>query len=116
MVKLILVLAQAPWAEQGDVNDHLDLTVQLTAQGRFDTAAFQAAPDHWTALRRRPDHHPRAYHLVRTDKAWALHSMDNDDEPLIDLSTDILRPGEVVGLQQPDGGKIWFRIVSVEPG
>ena len=114
MTKITMLLAQAPWAPNGDLNDQIDLLVQLNPQGHMDAAAYEADPESWVATRIRPGESPRPGRLMRVDGGWFVRGPKGDDEPLWDFTADILRPGEVVSLRQPDGTLLLFRIVAVD--
>ena len=116
MAKVAMRLAQAPWAPEGDLEDHLELRLHLDAQARPDLSAFEAAPEPWTATRCQPGHPPRTTRLTRVDGTWALCGPVGDNEPLWTVIGDMFRPGEIIHLRQPDGTTLLFRVVSVEEG
>lgn len=114
MLKITMVLAQAPWAPDGDVADKLEMRACLDQQAHLDAAAFAADPEHWTTRRDRPDHPARHGRLVRAGDGWALRNITSDDEPLWDVVGQAFRPGEVVLIRPPDGAELLFRVVAVE--
>ncbi len=115
MLKISMLLAQAPWAPSGDLGDRLDLYALLDMHGRLDGEAFFNTAIPWLATRNRPGQPMKTKQLLRLDEIWALQSLDGDDEPLSNLVGDIYRPGEIVTLHHPDGTDMLFRIVAVEP-
>lgn len=114
MVKVTMLLAQAPGQPQGNLDDKLEMQLELTAGGQIDLAAHQAAPSPWLALRERPGQMPRQSELIRLDENWALQSMRSEDDPLWTFEVGVIRPGELVRLGRPGGEEQLFRIVSVE--
>lgn len=115
MPTLRMMLAQAPWAPDGDLHDHAELRACLTPQGRLDAEACEAAPDPWVLTRHQPGQPVRAMRLAPLDGRWGLRSLRDDDEPLWTLDADTLRPGEIVTLRQPDGAELLFRVVAIDP-
>lgn len=114
MVKVTMLLAQAPGQPEGNLEDKIQMSVELTPGAQLDVAAHQAAPSPWLATRERPGHRTRQSELIRLDETWALQSMRSEDDPLWTFETGVMRPGELVRLGRPGGEEQLFRIVSVE--
>ena len=114
MVKVTMLLAQAPGQPEGNLADKIEMHVELTPGAQIDAVAHQAAPSPWLAMRERPGHAPRQSELVRLDETWALQSMRSEDDPLWTFESGVIRPGELVRLGRPGGDEQLFRIVSVE--
>lgn len=115
MVKVVMLLAQAPGQPEGNLEDRVELRLALTPQGQIDVAAHQNDTMVWPAVRQRPGHEPRESEVIRLDETWALQSMRGDDDPLWTLDGNVFRPGELVRLGRPGGEDLLYRIVSVEP-
>ena len=115
MVKLLLLLAQAPGLPEGDLSDRIELDLALTPQGQIDAAAWEADPTPWLATREHPSRGRRQFELVRVDDGWAMQSLRNEDAPLWTFAGTVFRPGELVVLRRPDGEELLFRIVSADP-
>lgn len=112
--KITMLLAMAPWSADGDLHDQIQMRVRLDALGRPDVAAYEADPESWIATRQQPGKPVRTGQLMRAGEGWGLRGIRGDDEPIWDLGLDLMRPGEVVSLRQPDGCDLLFRIVAVE--
>ena len=115
MVRLLLLLAQAPGFPEGDLTDRIELDVALTPQGQMDAAAWEADSTPWLATREHPSRGRRQFELVRLDEGWALQSLRSEDDPLWGFAGTVFRPGELVALRRPDGEELLFRIVSADP-
>ena len=117
MANVAMVLAQGPGLPDGDVEDRLAMQVQLNAVGQLDRAAWTAAPSGWTAVRTRPHHHEQSGEVALIDGDdgfWAVRRSSGEDEPLWLLESDVVRPGEIVSVRNPDGTRLLFRVVAVD--
>ncbi len=118
MANVAMVLAQGPGRPDGDVEDRLAMQVQLNAVGQLDRAAWTAAPLGWTVVRTRPDRPDQAGEMAlidgEADGFWAVRRSHGEDEPLWVVDSDVVRPGEIVGVRSPDGSRLLFRVVAVE--
>ncbi len=110
-----MLLARGPARPQGDLDDRIELRVTLTPQAQLDGTAWETGILPWIARRERPGHPPRTSELVRVDGGWALRSLGGENDPLSSLDVQIVRPGELAAVQEPDGGELIYRIVAVEP-
>ena len=115
MVKVLMVLAQGPGFPEGNVEDHMNLHVMLTAQGQLDAAAWETGHQTWATSRTRPGHAPRTGELVKIEEGWALRNVDGEDDPLYSFTVQIVRPGEIVQVSRLDGDEMLYRIVGIEP-
>jgi hypothetical protein len=51
---------------------------------------------------------------VAVDEGWGIRGTRGDDEPVWELHSRIMRPGEYLTLVGPDDAESLFRIVNVE--
>lgn len=114
MTKLSLVLVQGPGKLEGDLDDRLILSPELTPQGHMDVEAYHAASSPWLAWRLRSGAEPRALEIIRIDEGWALQSTSSEDDPIWTFDGSLFRPGELVRLRRPNGEDYLFRIVASE--
>ena len=118
MARVAMVLAQGPGRPDGDIEDRLAMQVQLNAVGQLDRAAWTASPAGWTAVRTRPDQAEQSGEVALIDGEaegfWAVRRSSGEDEPLWVLDSDVVRPGELVSVRNPDGSRLLFRVVAVE--
>ena len=61
-----------------------------------------------------PDREDWFGELVSIDGGWGIRGTRGDDEPMWELQSHILRPGEYLTLIAPDDSEWVFRIVNVE--
>jgi len=116
MTKITMLLARGPGLPQGDLNDRLTVHAALTGAGHLDLDAALGDTAPWVACRERPGQTVKKSELVPLDDGWFLRSLTGDDDPLWLFSAQVLRPGEPVFLQRPDGEELIFRIVASEAG
>ena len=114
MAKVLSLLARGAGHPEGDTDTGLELTACLTPNAHLDAAAFEHSPLPWPVRRTWPDREDWHGELVRVDEGWAIRAARGDNEPLWDVTTKIVRPGEYVTLRRPDGEELIFRIVGVE--
>lgn len=114
MTRLEMLLAQGPGKPEGDLEDRMVMTLDLTQQGQIDLDAYHVAPAPWLASRVRGDGERRALEIIRIDEGWALQSTNSEDDPIWTFDGHLFRPGELVRLRRPDGEEMLFRIVSAE--
>ncbi len=116
MTKVMMVLARGPEHPDGNIDDHFDLTVELTPQGLLDGAAWANSSTSWLTSRIRPDQPRREGELVKLDEGWAIRNLDNADDPLLAFSASIMRPGEIARVTRLDGEELAYRIVATQIG
>jgi hypothetical protein len=115
MVHVMMVLAQGPGFPEGNLDDHMNLHVKLTAQGHLDASAWETSTTTWSTARERSGHPTRTGELVKIEEGWALRSVGAEDDPLYSFIAPIIRPGEIVQISRLDGDEMLYRIVAVEP-
>lgn len=112
--RILALLSRAPDEPQGDTRTGIELTVCLNARGQLDPAAcLETTARVRRFWRDRPDWQGTLQRL--DDDRWGLQAATNPDEPLRELDTPVMRPGEYLTLRRPNGEELVFRIVSVEP-
>ena len=109
------MLAHAPGMPAGDLSHGMELIVCLTPQGQIDRSAYAVAPLPWRTRRSWPHREDWWGDLILVDeRQWALRAERDPDEPLWNVTLNLLRPGEYISLHRPSGEELVFRIVQVE--
>ncbi|MGH7155550.1 MAG: hypothetical protein ACREF3_16605 [Acetobacteraceae bacterium] len=114
LCRVTALLASGPGQPAGDTRTGLELVVCLDGRGQPDLDACRIEHD-WDVRRFWPDRPDWRGNLVRLEGgAFGMHSAGSPDEPVRRFHGQVFRPGEYLSLQQPGGGHLVFRIVSVE--
>ena len=113
MVNVLMVLAAGPGLPEGNVEDRMAVSLDLTSQGKLDEGRWvETAP--WIVTRERPGRDTRRSELVLIDGLWAMRSPRGEDEPLWMIEAEVVRPGELIRVRRPDGEALYYRVVAVE--
>ena len=112
-----LELARTPDFPEGSASRAYLLRLPLDEDGRIDAAAIAAEPGQATVRRFWPSEPDMIGYVIRTEDGWAFsyEPGDADDEAVFHLETHPIRIGEYVTLTEPDGRRLPFRVVKLEP-
>ncbi len=111
-VRIVAVLVRAPQLPFGDLNQTLTFIACLKPDGRLDERAYRETCDWWSAKGSVPSAKAVNGRVV-WDRTWGLQPGVVKDDPVWPLVSTILRPGEYMILQRPDGAELVFRVVNV---
>lgn len=114
MKRIVMLLANAPDAPDGDITDRLEVRAGLTAQGHIDESAYMDDPLPWATQRVTPEGRVYQGELIRTEGTWAIRRSGSEDDPVWPFEPTILRPGEYATVRPPEGGELIYRVVSVD--
>ncbi len=111
--RLTAVLARAPGRPEGDPQCGIEIELCLDQRGQPRATCPDAAP--WRVRRFWPDRDDWQGELVALEDGWGVRgSGDDDDDPVWEMQSRMLRPGEYLTLMRPNDGELVFRIVNVE--
>jgi hypothetical protein len=110
--RVTAVLARGPSQPAGDTTCGIEIELCLGARGQIEAACAGEEP--WRVRRFWPDREDWHGELVSVDGGWGIRSTRGDDEPVWELQSYILRPGEYLTLVGSDDSEWVFRIVNVE--
>ena len=114
MQRIVMLLANGPGLPDGDIADRLEIQASLTGQGQIDEVAYVEDPLPWPTQRTTPDGRVYLGELIRVGTGWAIRRSGSEDDPVWPFEPALLRPGEYATMRPPEGGRLVYRVVSVE--
>jgi hypothetical protein len=112
-----LELARTPDYPDGSPGRTYTLRLPLDEAGLIDEEAVARHPELATVRRAWPDEPDRRGYIVRKPNGWAFSYAigDEDDEGVYHLEAHPMRAGDYITLTEPDGERLPFRVISVNP-
>lgn len=112
-----LELGRTPEFPAGSTSRAFMLRLPLADDGLIDEAALRKSPAMATVRRFWPDEPDQQGYLVPKGQGWAFSYAlgEDDDEDLYHLELHPIRSGEYLTISEPDGRRLPYRVVRVEP-
>ena len=118
-LKLVrLELAREPARPQGSAHHGYEIVAPLKENGELDAAEWRKKREACTVRRFWEGEDDRSGHLSHIGSGWRFHYPGEDideDDPIYKLGSHKLAPGEYISIDEDDGERHTFRVMSVEP-
>lgn len=118
LCRVRLELAREPAHPAGSPRHGYDLVAPLDEEGRLDAALWAKKRQACTVHRFWEGEPPRDGHLTHLGDHWRFHYPGDDiedDDPIYKLASHRIVPGEYISIDEDDGERHTFKIVSVDP-
>ena len=99
----------------GSASRSYTFRLPLGDEALIDAKAIERAPALATAHRYWPNERDRFGYVIRTAHGWAVRFETGDESLLFELDHRPVKESKILVMEEPDGARRPFRIVSVRP-